>query len=169
MSTEAWRWGELFELDVPLDAEVTDLGEMVQLRFAEDPETPLLLATFTPAGAPLPATALASRSGPSPAEDAVRSALERFAASRGASPLMARGAELVHDDHGLFAGRLAFVTDLAWLALAVAWNQHLVIAFAGAQDRDDPIFDRAESLLATLRPLDHVAPLDLDPEPPGTF
>ncbi|MBL8785425.1 MAG: hypothetical protein JNJ59_11020 [Deltaproteobacteria bacterium] len=165
MSTEAWRWGELFELDVPLDAEVTDLGEMVQIRFAEDPETPLLLATFTPAtGAPLTPNA-----APSVAEDAVRSALERFAASRGASPLMARGAELVHDDNGLHAGRLAFVTDLAWLALAVAWNQHLVVAFAGAPDESDAIFDRAESLLATLQPLDLVAPVDLAPEPPGTF
>lgn len=165
MSTEAWRWGELFELDVPLDAEVTDLGEMVQIRFADDPETPLLLASFMPAGAPTPTAPL----GPNAAEDAVRSALERFASARGAGPLVTRGAELMHDGNGLFAGRLAFVTDLAWLVLAVAWNQHLVVAFAGAQDQADPIFDRAEALLSTLHPLDLVTAVDLAAEPPGSF
>ncbi len=40
MSTEAWRWGDLFELDVPLAAEVRELGEMIEVRFPEEAETP---------------------------------------------------------------------------------------------------------------------------------
>ncbi len=158
MSTEAWRWGDLFELDVPLSAEVRDLGEMIELRFAEEPETPLLLAAFSP---------LPTSGGP---EQAVHGALERFAMSRGftraTSPFRP---ELTVDAQGVVAGRLAFVTDLAWEVLAIAWNNHLVVAFSAAAKPDAGIFDRAEALLASLRPGEVIVPQTYQPEATGDF
>jgi len=158
MSTEAWRWGDMFELDVPLSAEVRDLGEMVELRFAEEPATPLLLAAFSP---------LPTSGGP---EQAVHGALERFALSRGfgrgSGPLRP---ELSVDPQGVVAGRLAFVTDLAWEVLAIAWNNHLVVAFSAAARPDAGIFDRAEALLASLRPGELIVSGTYLPEAAGDF
>jgi|GEM_PF-1884796 len=158
MSTEAWRWGDLFELDVPLSAEVRDLGEMVELRFAEEPETPLLIATFSP---------LPTSGGP---ERAVQGALERFAMSRGFAQPPAVLDPLVNvDDRGVAMGRLAFVTDLAWEVLAIAWNQHLVVAFSAAARPDAGIFDRAEALIASLRPGEVIVSNEAPAEAPGDF
>lgn len=154
MSTEAWWWGDAFELDVPLTAEVRELGEMVELRFREEPETPLLMAVFSP---------LPVHGGP---EAAVRDALERFAQSRG---LKNAQPALSADPQGVVAGRVAFVTDLAWEALAISWNQHLVVAFSAAPDPEAGIFDRAETLMATLRPGELVAPRVAEPEATGDF
>lgn len=155
MSTEAWRWGDIFELDVPLSAQVRDLGEMVELRFAEEPETPLLIAAFSP---------LPTSGGP---ELAVRGALERFAMSRGFT--RATDPLLSVDPHGVVAGRLAFVTDLAWEVLAIAWNAHLVVAFSAAASTEAGIFDRAEALLATLRPGELLVPSEARAEAHGDF
>ncbi len=154
MSTEAWRWGDLFELDVPLAAEVRELGEMIEVRFPEEAESPLLLAVFSPMTAP---------GGP---EQTVRDALERFAASR--SFRQARP-ELSVDPHGVVAGRVSFVTDLAWEALAIAWNQHLVVAFSAATSPAAGIFDRAEALMASLRPGELVVPRVASAEAAGDF
>lgn len=155
MSSEAWSWGDLFELDVPLATEVNDLGEMIELRFAEYPDTPLLMAVFSP---------MPDAGGP---ERAVRLALERFAASRGlrgsASP------ELGADPHGLVAGHVAFDTDLHWEAYAVAWNQHLVVAFAAASNPHEAVFARAGDLLASLRPLELRVPAQVGDEAAGDF
>jgi hypothetical protein len=151
-ATEPWRWGDLFELDVPLSAIVSDLGEMIELRF-DDRETPLLLAAFAPL-----------TDGP---EQGLRAALERFAVTRGFPLAEARGGlELSRDPEGLIAGRIAFVSDLHWMALGVAWlhgaqagpsgASALVVGFVGAPGPDDPIFDAAESLFGSLRPLDRV-------------
>lgn len=155
MSTEAWRWGDLFELDVPLSADVRDLGEMVELRFAEEPETPLLLAAFSP---------LPTSGGP---EQAVRGALERFAVSRGFTRALAP--LLSVDPQGVVAGRLAFVTDLAWEVLAISWNTHLVVAFSAASHAEAGIFDRAEALIASLRPSELIVPSPALPEAHGDF
>lgn len=159
MDTEAWSWGDLFELDVPVATEVNDLGEMIELRFAEYPDLPLLMAVFSP----MPAGADAG-DGPG---DAVRLALERFAASRGLSrPITpALGA----DPHGLVAGHVAFDVDLHWEALAIAWNQHLVVAFAAASNAQEGIFARARDLVASLRPLELVVPTRLAAEAEGDF
>jgi len=156
MDTEAWSWGDLFELDVPRTAEVNDLGEMVELRFAEYPDIPLLMAVFSP----MPDEG----GGP---ERAVRLALERFAASRGhGRPISpALGA----DPGGMVAGHVAFDTDLHWEALAVAWNQHLVVAFAAASNADEGVFSRARDLVASLRPLELRAPLGLSDDAAGDF
>lgn len=152
--TEVWHWGDLFELDVPVDATVNDLGEMIELRFADAPETPLLLAVFS--------------DEPHGPESAVAAALERFAHSRG----LPRGAAqpvLGLDQRGVAVGRLAFVTDLAWEALAVAWHRHLLVAFGASPDRKDPVFAAARRLIATLRPSELIAPRALGPESPGDF
>ncbi len=167
MSTEPWRWGDLFEVDVPIDIVSKDLGEMVELRFGGR-DTPLLLAAFSPV--------------PDDPETALRSGLKRFAATRGMPLLRARaGLELSRDPSGLVAGRITFLTDLHWMALAVAWSHGavagakggscLVIAFAAASQDDDPIFDDAEALFATLHPLDQVVATGahVAPEAPGEF
>jgi hypothetical protein len=156
MSTEAWSWGDLFELDVPTSALVRDLGEMVELRFSELPDTPVLLAAFSP----LPD----AEGGP---EHQVRSALLRFAKSRG----LAHGAmpSLHVDRDGVVAGRVAFRTDLAWEALAVGWNRHLVVAFSAASTSDDPIFDQVEDLLSSLRPMELLVPARVAAEAEGDF
>lgn len=159
MDTEAWSWGDLFELDVPVATEVNDLGEMIELRFAEYPDLPLLLAVFSP-------TPEEVHEGGGP-ERAVRLALERFAASRGLSrPIVpALGA----DPHGIVAGHVAFDVDLHWEALAVAWNQHLVVAFAAASHADEGIFARARDLVASLRPLELRVPARISADADGDF
>jgi hypothetical protein len=123
---------------------------MVELRFGRG-DTPLLLAAFAPLS--------------DPPETAVREALERFAATRGFAEAK-RGLELSRDPYGIVAGRISFITDLHWMALAVAWHHGaaagqssaLVIAFSAGSSDDDPIFEHAENLFSTLRPLDHIRP-----------
>ncbi len=147
-ATEPWQWGDLFELDVPRDASAHDLGEMIEMRF-RGAETPLLLAAFAPIS--------------DDPETAVRGALERFAATRGFSDAR-HGLELSQDPDGIVAGRLSFITDLHWMALAAAWHHGaasgqssaLAIAFSAGSSKEDPIFHHAENLFSTLRPLDHI-------------
>jgi hypothetical protein len=152
--TEVWHWGDLFELDVPLDAEVHDLGEMIELRFSHVPDNPLLVAAFS--------------DEPHGPERAVRSALDRFAQTRGLSPGTGRPVVSV-DPRGVVLGRLAFVADLAWEVLALAWQRQLVVAFSAASVADDPVFVAARELIATLRPSELIGTSELPPEARGDF
>lgn len=168
MSSEAWQWGDLFEIDVPETLAVRDLGDMIELRMREG-DGPILLSAFSPV--------------PGPAERAVADALVRFAGTRGLSRQNAEpGLQLTRDPSGLIAGRLAFIVDLCWEAYALAWPAPptqgappnpttLVLAFCAAPNQDDPIFDAAGGLLSTLRPLELLVPASdvLAPEPAGEF
>jgi len=168
MSTEPWRWGELFEVDVPLTMTARDLSDMIELRIA-DSAAPLLLAAFSPV--------------PGPPDRTTADALTRFSATRGLNSKDAQaGLQLTRDPDGVVAGRLAFVTDLCWEAYALSWRAEstaaspgeqatLVLAFCAATTQDDAIFAAAEDLLSTVRPLDLlVAASDhLPPEAPGEF
>ncbi len=176
MSTEPWRWGDLFEVDVPLTMTARDLSDMIELRIA-DSAAPLLLAAFSPV--------------PGPPDRTTADALTRFSATRGLNSKDAQaGLQLTRDPDGVVAGRLAFVTDLCWEAYALSWRAEpspssassasaptsgeqatLVLAFCAATTQDDAIFAAAEDLLSTVRPLDLlVAASDhLPPEAPGEF
>ncbi|MFO0744625.1 MAG: hypothetical protein U1F43_02990 [Myxococcota bacterium] len=153
---EPWRWGDLFELDVPADLAVRDLGDAIELEPVDRSEASIHLAVLSPLT--------------TPPERSVRDAIGRFAASHGLEALPPTHLEVRAEVPGVATGRLAFVVkDSAWLVLAVAWNQSLVLTFATAAGPSDPIFDQAEALLATLRPFDVVSDADLPPETSGDF
>lgn len=164
-SEDTWRWGDVFELDLPPSLIVKDLGDAVELApVASDGDLPtaearIHLAVLSPLMTD-PATS-------------VRDAITRFAGAHGLGTLPATHLEIHADGQGVATGRFAFViADTAWLVLAVAWGRHLVLAFATAPRTtgpSDPIFDIAEALLADLRPLEVVTPGALDPDPPGDF
>jgi len=156
MSTEVWTWGDLFELAVPSTAAVRDLGAVVELCFAEQPEAPIFLTAFSP---------VPDEEGA--AERAACAALDRFARSRGLTLPPAPNLNLL--PHGVVAGRLAFALDLVWEAHALVWSRNLVVAFVAASKSDDPIFERARTLLATLRPIDLVVSANPRTEVLGDF
>lgn len=154
MSTEVFAWGDIFELDVPAGTAVADLGELAELRLPGLAETPVLLVVLSPHVEPGPV-------------EAVTQALRRFAASRGWGSPLAPETHVGPD--GIATGRLAFVADQAWEALALAWNQHLVLAFTAAPEATAPVFDGAEALMATLRPCELVVPRTAPDEPAGDW
>lgn len=166
--SEPWRWGELFDIEVPASMTARDLGDMIELRL-QSSDAPLLMAAFSPIAGPT--------------ERALADALVRFAATRGLTKARAeKGLQLSRDADGVVAGRLSFVTDLYWEAYALAWaaassaaspgeSASLVLAFCAATAEDDPIFEAAAGLLSTLRPLELLVPAQgrLPPEAPGEF
>lgn len=167
MSAETWRWGDLFDLEVPDSATTRALGDMVEFGF-QDSESTVLLAAFSPV--------------PGPHTKAVEDALIRFAVTRGFSPQRAKeGLEIDIDPHQIVTGRLAFVSaDAAWSVLAMAWPigaakgqsddaVSLVLAFCDAPERLDPIFDHAEALISKLQPINLVIPAALSADPQGEF
>jgi len=154
---EPWCWGDLFELRVPADLAVRDLGEAIELvpvdRLSDARIHIAVLAPLTTAPAA-----------------SVRDAIRRFAAAHGLERLPDTHLEVLATVPGVATGRFAFVVgDMAWLVLAVAWNRHVVLAFATAPGQDDPIFDMAESLLQTLEPMEVVHDAALPPETSGDF
>lgn len=166
--TEVWRWGDLFEVDIPLSMTARDLDEMIELR-VRDSDAPLLLAAFAPV--------------PGPPERAAADALIRFASTRGLPARRAEsGLSMSSDPHGMVGGRIAFITDLCWEAYAIAWpiaptpadpgqQAALVLAFCAARHDDDGIFAAAEVLLSTVRPVELlVSGVEHVPaDPPGDF
>jgi hypothetical protein len=166
--SEPWRWGALFDIEVPASMTARDLGDMIELRL-QTSDAPLLMAAFSPV--------------PGPSDRALADALVRFAATRGLPKSRAQsGLLLSRDADGVVAGRLSFVTDLFWEAYALAWaapstatspgeSASLVLAFCAATGKDDPIFEAAAGLLSTLRPLELLVPAAdrLPPEAPGDF
>lgn len=154
---EPWCWGDLFELKVPADLAVRDLGEAIELVPVDRmSDARIHIAVLSPLKTP-------------PAESA-RDAIRRFAGSHGIERLPDTHLEVLATVPGVATGRFAFVAgETAWLVLAVAWNQHVVLAFATAPKPEDPIFDMAESLLQTLEPLEVVQNATLPAETSGDF
>ncbi|MCC6620187.1 MAG: hypothetical protein IT385_02970 [Deltaproteobacteria bacterium] len=160
-----WRWGEVFEVDLPASLMVKDLGDAVELaplvtdapeHLASSPEARIHLAVLSPL--------------PTDPATSVRDAIQRFATGHGLAELPASHLEVHAASPGIATGRLAFVVaDTAWLVLALAWSSHLVLVFTTAPGPSDPIFDRAEALLADIRPLEVVAPGAVEPDAPGEF
>lgn len=143
MATEVFQWGDAFELDVPVGTAVNDAGELAELRLPGLEDTPVFLVVLSPHAEPSP-------------EAAVTQALRRFAASRGVSAPIAPETYVAPD--GIVSGRLSFVVEQAWEALALAWNHELVLAFTAARETDSPVFDRATELMASLRPCELIVP-----------
>lgn len=152
--TETWSWGELFELDLPVDWEVQDHGDAVEICPVAGVGG-IQLATLDAPDGEAPSAL-------------VSGLVERFAATRGAAGSSPTGVE--RDPAGLTRARLQFEADDGhWLACAITWHRHAVFLTAFARAEDARMLLVAAGLFDGLRPRDLPSPTDLPPDPPGDF
>ncbi|PKN56058.1 MAG: hypothetical protein CVU56_18190 [Deltaproteobacteria bacterium HGW-Deltaproteobacteria-14] len=153
-AVETWSWGELFELDLPVDWEVQDHGDAIEICPVAGVGG-IQLATLDAPEDEAP-TALVAR------------LVERFAATRGAAGPHPTAVE--REPTGLTRARLRFDADDGhWLACAVTWHRVAVFVTAFARAEDARMLLVAEGLFDGLRPRDLPAAADLPPDAPGDF
>ncbi|TNF35873.1 MAG: hypothetical protein EP329_05795 [Deltaproteobacteria bacterium] len=151
---ETWSWGELFEIDLPLDWEVRDLEDAVEI-----------CPVSGVGGVQLATLDAPTDEAPSAA---VVGLIERFAATRGAAgPIPA---DVEQDGAGITRARARFdADDGRWVACAATWSHHVVLLTAFARAEDARMLLVAEGLFDGLRPVDMPHARELPPDAPGDF
>lgn len=153
--TISWRWGELFELDLPEPWTRSVQREQGTVSFA------------APGGHPALQISLLERVHGSP-ETGVAGMVEGFARAQGLAA-WSRALEVTREGSLVRASGRFEAGEGAWAVHVVAWARRAVLLTAWDEAVDTPGLELADRVLSSIRVLDVTRAVDLEPDPPGEF